>query len=298
MSKKTKNWLIMGTVFVLLGCIIFAFVMSRLNWDFNKLSTAKFETNKHKISEEFKKISIKTDTADIKFLISEDGKCNVECYEEEKAKHKAFVKEDTLVIELDEKKQWHDYIGFNFTSPNITVSLPKAEYETLFVKADTSNIVVPSGYVFESTDISLSTGDVSFCSSVKNLLKIKTHTGKVNIKDTSAGSIGLTTSTGDISVFDVDCKNDLSIKVSTGKTKLSNLECKKLTASADTGDISLDCCDADEIFIQTDTGDVSGKLLSEKVYITKTDTGRVSVPKTTKGGRCEIITNTGNIKFE
>ncbi|MBQ3893898.1 MAG: DUF4097 family beta strand repeat protein, partial [Clostridia bacterium] len=65
----------------------------------------------------------------------------------------------------------------------------------------------------------------------------------------------------------------------------------------DTGDVKFDRCDAAEIKVETDTGDVTGTLLTEKVFITKTDTGKVSVPSAASGGRCEIETDTGDIKI-
>ena len=74
MRRTTKIWL------VLLGCILFVGVMTALKWDFSKLSTVKYETNTHEISEPFGDISLTTDTADIMFALSGDGKCRVECY--------------------------------------------------------------------------------------------------------------------------------------------------------------------------------------------------------------------------
>ncbi|MBQ7319864.1 MAG: DUF4097 family beta strand repeat protein, partial [Clostridia bacterium] len=64
-----------------------------------------------------------------------------------------------------------------------------------------------------------------------------------------------------------------------------------------TGDVTLEQCDADELLIETDTGDVTGSLLSDMVFVTHTDTGRVSVPNSVTGGRCEIATDTGDIKI-
>ena len=51
------------------------------------------------------------------------------------------------------------------------------------------------------------------------------------------------------------------------------------------------------ITVTTDTGDVRGSLLTDKVFLTETDTGDIDVPKTTTGGRCQITTNTGDIKI-
>jgi DUF4097 and DUF4098 domain-containing protein YvlB len=61
--------------------------------------------------------------------------------------------------------------------------------------------------------------------------------------------------------------------------------------------VNFNACDATEIFVKTSTGNVAGSLLSSKVFIANTSTGSIDVPKTTSGGRCEIITSTGNIKI-
>ena len=61
--------------------------------------------------------------------------------------------------------------------------------------------------------------------------------------------------------------------------------------------MKFDGCDAGELLVHTDTGDVSGSLLSEKIFIVRTDTGKISVPASVSGGRCEITTDTGDIKI-
>lgn len=111
---------------------------------------------------------------------------------------------------------------------------------------------------------------------------------------------------------------EIEIKVSTGIVKLDGVRCEKLTSKGstgdvfmkdvivgesifverDTGDISFDACDAREIFAKTETGDIKGSLLSDKVFVAETDTGKISVPKNGNGGRCELTTDTGNIKIE
>ena len=73
---------------------------------------------------------------------------------------------------------------------------------------------------------------------------------------------------------------------------------EKLSIERSTGDVKFDGSDATEIYVKTDTGDVTGSLLTDKVFITQTDTGDVDVPKTTTGCRCEIITDTGDIRIK
>lgn len=318
MRKTTKLWLVIAASLVVAGLIMFASVMSAYNWDFSKLSTEKYETNTYEIKEEFSSLSMNTDTADIIFALSVDGKCRVECHEEEKVKHSVTVQKDTLVVDMIDERSWYDYIGIHFVSPKITVYLPKAEYTSLFIKESTGDIEIPKALSFESVDIASSTGNVDFCASASELIKIKASTGTICVENVSAGALDLSTSTGGITVSNVTCEGDVKIKVSTGKTNMTDIECKNVTSNGTTGDIFLknviafeqfsikrstgkvkfDACDAAEIFVETDTGDVTGTLLSEKLFFVESDTGNIDVPQNITGGRCEIKTDTGDIELD
>ena len=318
MGKTTKIWLVIAASLVVAGLILFVAVMAECKWDFDKMGTGKYETSVYEISEKFTGLSMNTDTADIVFAISNDGKCRVECYEEETAKHSVTVQGNTLIINVMDNKAWYDYIGFHFRSPKITVYLPEEGYDSLSIKESTGDIEVPGEIKFQSVAISLSTGSVNFSAAVLDQMKIKTSTGNICVENTSAGALDLSVSTGKITVSNVICSGNANIHVSTGKTKLNDLKCKNLTSSGSTGDITLknviatekvsiqrttgdvrfECSDAAEIFVDTDTGDVTGTILSEKIFIVETDTGRINVPKSTTGGRCEIITDTGDIELE
>ncbi len=318
MKKSTKAWLITAASLILIGCILFAGVMSTLGWDFAKLSTVRFETNTHDVTEPFGNISLVTDTANIVFALSNDGKCSVECYEEENAKHSVTVENGTLTVKVNEQKSLYDYIGFYFGSPKITVYLPNTEYSTLSVKDGTGNVEIPRGFTFESADISLSTGDVDFSAAARKEVKIKTSTGNISAKDTSAGDLDLAVATGKITVSGVTCTGDITVGVSTGETDLADVSCKniisdgttgriflnrviaenKLSIKRSTGNVKFKGCDAAELYVKTSTGDVTGSLLTDKVFITETGTGRIDVPETSVGGRCEIKTDTGDIEIK
>ena len=317
MRKTTKVWLITAASLVLIGCILFVGVMSMLEWDFTKLSTTKYETNTYEVSEAFDSISINTDTADIVFALSDDGKCKVECYEGENTNHSVAVKNNMLVIDTN-PKSWYYYIGLSFDSSKITVYLPSTQYTSLQIDESTGDVKIPNEFMFKNADISLSTGNVHFCGSASDILKIKTSTGAISVENISVGSLDLKVTTGTVTVSDVNCEGDVTVGVSTGKTYLSDTRCKNVISSGSTGDISIDNViaeekfsikrstgkvnfigsDASEIFVETNTGDVTGSLLTDKVFIIQTDTGNVNVPKTVDGGRCEIITDTGNIKIK
>lgn len=316
MRRSTRIWLIIAAILVVAGIVLFSIAMWQADFDLDMLGTGNYIINTYEISEDFNCLSLDTDTASISFALSEDGKCKVECYEEEKAKHTVAVEGDTLVIQVIDQRQWYDYIGIHFDSPKITVYLPKAEYTVLSISGSTGIIQIPGKLTFESVDITTDTGSINCLASVSGLLKIKTSTGKICVENNSVGAAELLVSTGLITISQVNCQGDMNVQVSTGRTNLTNVACKNLISNGDTGDIAMnrviaaekisvqrstgdvrfDYSDAAEIFVETDTGDVTGNLLLAKTFVASSDTGTVRLPRSIiGGGRCEIRTNTGDI---
>ncbi len=70
-----------------------------------------------------------------------------------------------------------------------------------------------------------------------------------------------------------------------------------MSIQRNTGSVKFNKSDAGEIKVVTTTGDVKGTLLTDKVFIVNTNTGKKEVPNTITGGRCEITTDTGDIKI-
>lgn len=278
MKSKTKAWLFTSAVFIILGIIIFISVITINDFDFSKLSTVKYETKTHNITQEFNNITINTDTADIAFIPSDSQKCKVLCIEEKNIRYSVSVQNDTLVINTIDSRKWYEYIGIATKNPKIEIYLPITEYGSLYIKDGTGNI---------------------------------------DINDISATELELSTSTGDISLSDISCKNNVTVKASTGQVTLNNLNCNSLISNGSTGDITLNNViakdnfsisrstgniklqksDANQLHLKTDTGYVKGSLLSEKIFLATSSTGNIRLPKTVSGGKCEIITNTGDINI-
>lgn len=140
MKKTAKTWYITAAALVLMGCILFIGVMSSVGWNVSRLSAVSFETRIHEIAEPFRDLSLTTDTANIVFARSEDGRCRVACYEEANAAHSVTVENGVLLIRRIDQRSWYDHIGFRFSSPRITVYLPQAEYGALSVCESTGAI--------------------------------------------------------------------------------------------------------------------------------------------------------------
>ena len=258
----------------------------------------KYTTDSHEIDEDFNDVSISTDTADIIFLPSEDGKCRVVFHTLESQTNSVKVKDGRLCIDTLNGKKWYEHIRIDFDTPMITVYLPRGEYARLTVKRSTGDVEIPKDFSFDSIDISGSTGDAICSASAESSIRIEQSTGDITLTDlTCNGNITTKVSTGNTFLTNVRCESLIS-DGSTGKLSITNLIAeKKIKIERDTGNVKLDKCDAGEIFIKTDTGKVVGTLLSNKIFSVSTDTGKIEIPKSADGGRCEIITDTGNIKI-
>ncbi|MBQ8174108.1 MAG: DUF4097 family beta strand repeat protein [Clostridia bacterium] len=318
MKGKTVLWLSVAVMLVLIGCVIFVGVMTVLKWDFTKLSTSKFETNLHEITDEFHDISVLTDTAGVVFAPAAGEAVTVECYEQKNITHTVSVKDGVLTVEVEDTRKWYEHIGINFGSPKVTVRIPAGEYGALSVRSTTGDTKLPADFCFESVDISATTGDVECSASVSGSLNIKLTTGDIDLSNVSAHSLDLSVTTGEIEASYVTCIGDVTVNVSTGDVELMAVTCGTFSSRGSTGDLSLKNLIADEIVIKrstgdvgfelmnsrdisitTDTGDVEGTLLTGKTFDAQSDTGRVRVPDSdpTTGERCKVRCSTGSIKI-
>ncbi len=313
-----KKWLIAAAILLLTGVLACGIAFVVLGFDFGKLSTVAYVTNTYDVQDSFHSITINADTEKITFVPSEDKKCRVVCREEESDSHKVRVDGDTLIVERENKKQLHFSIGIVTESQEITVYLPEDAYDALSIDSDTGDVSIPKDLAFANINVALDTGDVQLSASAKGDIYVKTNTGHIAVTDVSASGLKLKTDTGKIEANKIKLSGDMDIQVDTGKTILTDISCRNFMSNGDTGDlimtnviasgefsferstgdIEFNSCDANTIYVRTNTGDVSGTLLTDKVFITDTDTGRIDVPKTITGGRCEISTDTGDIRLQ
>lgn len=279
MRKAKKIWLITAGVLLALGGLMFVGVMTALKWDFSKLATAKYETNTYAVDEAFTDIAVDAVTADVTVLLTDEAKCKVVCFAEEKMTSTVEIKDGKLIIKLSDNRSWYEQIGIGWKSPKITVYVPAAAYGDLKISCTTGDVEIGTGLSFESINVSVTTGDIA----VKGI-----HTATVRLSST----------TGDVKLTDVTCQSLVS-DGTTGDVTLTRVIAEEsLSIERGTGDVKLARCDAESITIKTTTGDVSGTLLSGKTFVAKATTGDVSVPASTEGGTCRITCTTGDINIK
>ncbi|MBQ4263284.1 MAG: DUF4097 family beta strand repeat protein [Bacilli bacterium] len=244
--KKTIIWIAITFCLLLVASVVL----------YSLSITVKLETNEYEIKETFENIKIITDTADIDFVLSENLNTLIICEEHKNIKHSVNVKENTLLVEVNDNRKWYEHIGIS--TSKITIYLSKNEYDEFIMESDTGNI---------------------------------------RIKSINANKLDLSTLTGNLKIVNTKCKNLFS-ESDTGNILLENvIASEKFKIETDTGDVKFKDSDASDIFVKTDTGNVTGNLLTDKVIFAESDTGNIDVPKVITDEKCEIITDTGDIKI-
>ena len=291
--NTTKKIIIAALVLILVGAIIFTVTMCRNKWNIPGVLNTNMSTQSYEISEDFDNISMNVETSAVTFVRSNNSGCTIVITDNENASYNVEVKNRTLNIERHKKS------GFfmEFGSPTITVYLPHTEYKDLSINGSTGSVEIPSTFNFKSIDVEMTTGDISCSAAASDNISLRVSTGEIDLSSTSASEIYLHVSTGKIEAKDIKCAA-FSSDGSTGRIELEDVLVSGLMKiERSTGDVRLNNCDADEINIETHTGDISGSLRSEKIFIARSDTGRINVPETLSGGKCKLISVTGDINI-
>lgn len=90
---------------------------------------------------------------------SEDGACSVAVTETEKVKYDVAVENKTLRITVRDERGFWDLFTFLTQKLTVTVLLPKAGYESLFVEGSTGDVEIAGPFDF---------GDAPFGENVQN----------------------------------------------------------------------------------------------------------------------------------
>lgn len=317
MSKK-KKWIFSGVILLSVGVLIAVIAFAIAGADMSKLNSLKLVQNAYNISEDFDNISIEADIENINFALSDDKSCKVLCYEEEDYTHNVRVQNNTLMITKPDRNKWYLNYYFVTETPEITVYLPENYYKSLKIDSDTGDNYIPNGFSFDSISVSLSTGNITCLASANKNVDIETDTGNISLSDMNSENVKIISDTGEIEINNANLSGKLYIEEDTGSVKMQNISCNELAWNAntgeiamtdviaandfklesDTGDIEFNSCDAETIFAESSTGNIYGTLLKEMVIIAESDTGDINIPKTFSGGRCELITDTGDITIE
>ena len=266
------------------------------------LATAKGEeqiVTPYEFSEEITNFDFDLSTANVEFKVSEDASKKVIVEETEKEKHIVTLESGLLkIVHQNEAKKWFESI-FNWSfDRKITVYLPAGTYGDLNYKGATGDLVIPSDFSFNSANLDLSTGDVTFKGNVTNDFKCEVSTGFVGLGDMKAKNMNLKGSTGNYTLDHVEVEGTIVCDQSTGKFTLVNSSCNNLNIKTTTGDQIYENVNVTEkMELKASTGDIELKKVNCQDYESKSSTGDVKLNETNVTNHIEIKTTTGGVDF-
>lgn len=339
MKKSKKAWIIAAACCMVVGgaAVVSAIAISGFDssqaatggsasaptwtdgWNLSDFSTASYETKTYPIEEAFSHLEVNTDWQDVSFLPAKDGKCRVECAENEDLTYTVKVEGDTLQVLQNDSSQWYDKIGFFFPeNTQVTIYLPEGEYGQLSVTTSSGNIAIPDGLTFSSAVVKTVSGETGIQAGIQKSLDAQATSGDITVEGFAGETLSVAVTSGNVSAFGVESSGKVSLQAVSGNVGLSSCKAAEVYAQCSSGDVSLQntqatgnmqiqatsgnvalsACDAGDLRIQTTSGDVSGSLLTEKRFAVQTTTGNVTVPDSPNAQEiCQVITTSGNISF-
>lgn len=335
--KTKKHIILISVLLFVIGLIVSFISLCMVDFDFSKFSNLTYTQAEYTNVGNFKNIEIDSDF-DINIIPSEDGKIKVCCYESEEIYNNVETKANTLYINSIDTRKWYQqaFTLFMIKPMSVDIYLPEINYNNLKIDTGSGEIFISEKFNFENADLKSSSGDINFKASSKEI-NIKCTSGDLYVADSKAENINLRATSGDCEAVNVIAKNDFTAQSTSGDIELDSCNAENLMLSATSGDISikdskaesvnlrttsgdseaenviaendftaesasgeieLDLCDAENLTLSAKSGDIRGTLLSEKIFLTSTNSGDIRVPNSIKGGRCEVSTKSGDIKFK
>ena len=108
--KKMKIWLIVAAILCAVGLGVMTVSFAAVGFDLQKIDTVDEVEGIYYPDGEFDTILAELDTADIKFLPSEDGCVKVICHERNDVRHSVSVYDGKLVIRFVDERSWFEKI--------------------------------------------------------------------------------------------------------------------------------------------------------------------------------------------
>lgn len=300
MSGMKKIWLIIAGVCLLVGSITALSAAAIKGFSLSSFNTDHFEEKTYTVAEAFENLDLHTVEEDIIFTVSDDDTCKIVCRENDTLTYEIAVRGNTLSITRKDSKKWFQHIGIFWGSfdTDITVYLPKTQYNQITAASVSGNISLPANFTFEKADIKTTSGNIACNAAMLQDFQAASVSGDMKIDGASKGSINFKTTSGDIELSNA-VPQTLSVTSVSGDISLDRILAQNsITIHSTSGEITLNRCDGNALKFKTISGDVSGSLISDKHFITHSVSGEISVPNNTSlSETCEISTTSGDIDF-
>lgn len=316
MKKKIISTVIFSATAMIVGIILILSAFAAAGFDYNALNGQNIVHEQFTVEEEiFGEIEIDSDTVDVEIIIDpEADKTYVDFYQDASVLRNVKHENGKLTVESGDRP-WYKNIGIFWGRERLTVTLPTPAQGKVNIETDTGDVKIDL-LAPESISVSTDTGDVSFGTVTSDVINIETDTGDVSCGTVNSDGINIETDTGDVSLRGTSVTGVLSVSVKTGDVMINSVTASslriesttgdveikdtittaKMSIATDTGEVEINGADAPDIYIHTSTGDVEAAFYTGKIFDIDTSTGDWRVPTSDPtGGKCRIITSTGDI---
>lgn len=292
-----KKTVAIALALIVCGAAIMFAAIAANDFEFTAFNTVEYDMFEYECSGAIREIEIYEGGRDVKIRKSADGLCHVQYFTTEKDSYTIEERDGLLcVIHDDDEREW---ISLSFGDiPGMTVYLPEGEYERLYVRSGSGDILICSGIEFAEADIVTASGDIEVNADVRKL-DASAASGEISIAGCALGELVATTASGDIEVENSDM-GAARFETASGSVDIDRVKLEgALEVSTASGDVEIEYVEAASISVETMSGDVWGIIEAPMRYDVETSSGDVRAPAaTTAGAPCRIKTASGDIEIE
>lgn len=291
-----KKTLAIALALIVCGAAIMFTAFATNNFDFTAFNTVKYESFEYVCSGRIREIEIDDGAHDVTICKSADELCCVQYATNGKDDLIIEESDGVLSVAHDGNVQW---IGLNFgDAPKTTIYLPEGEYDRLYVRANSGDILISAGFEFAEADIATDSGDVDVNADVRKAA-ISAASGEISVWGCTLGDFAATTASGDIEIENAEI-GAARVETASGSVELERVKLEgELEVSTSSGDVELEHVEAAGISVDTASGDVCGNIEAPMRYEVETSSGEVQAPAAAMDGApCRIKTVSGDIEIE
>ncbi|MEG0570071.1 MAG: DUF4097 family beta strand repeat-containing protein [Oscillospiraceae bacterium] len=304
---KSNSLIYIGIVSSVLGLLLFGLAFWQEGFNMNNFKTRNtYENKTYKTSESINSISITDSNVKINVTTTASTELSIEYMETQDKNYNITLSEDgklRVVKNPDTTKWYHHIINLDFSSPLMTIHIPKSFTRIQNIDIATSNSTITADSI-TADDINLTTSnakiDVAGATS-KNDFVAKTSNSEVKISNCTADSITATSSNGGLSLTN-SAANTCNMKTTNSRIILTTSSISNsLYATTANAKIELDMMSSpNETSLITSNGEVSGTMIgnsSDFSYDCTTTNATSNLPSNMTIGEKSLKIKTSNAKI-
>lgn len=322
MKKSVKITCIVAASCIVLGLLILLGVSVKFGFDYRNLNTETAEVKTYAVEQAFENIDIHSLSNNVEFSVADGEQCKVVCTETARTACTVSVENGTLTVTQKDTRRWYEHFGMYWAFDDtremkIEIFLPSQEYCDLSVSTQSGNIWVDEPFLFETADLSASSGEIYFgtyaerltvystsgdiaCACVGNTasLKVESNSGDIELGRIAVADFSVKTTSGNIDLYEMYVDGNADLESNSGKLHLEIFAARSLTVATTSGDVEFVDSDADELDIRSNSGCITGDLRTAKNFEVSTTSGEVDVSYSKdSAGKCYVETTSGDISL-